>query len=341
MLEHPLNAKHPVIFFINGYGDHYINLPALRALSHLFAGRLTLVCKQGPQLFCLDEIACQKQIKIKTWFSDNNYKFDAAATAAEIGECDLFISLVPWWSDSLSELLNILQPVQSVGFFESYTHSLDLNYDKHSAVLAFDVVLAIQPNYRVEDFFAPFRYPQSHQENVRQLLTMLEPGTRTLSVHMDTCPHKMLDSERWVEAMDKFLEAHSEFVALLVGGDKEQLDTERWRHSERVIPCYGLPLAASCCVVAESDFFVGVDSCMLHVADFARVPGVGLFGPTSVTEFGFFIGPHIMIQADGSMDGISASQIVAALNELMTNPNQATVWRVECAAQQLTGGVMG
>jgi ADP-heptose:LPS heptosyltransferase len=78
--------------------------------------------------------------------------------------------------------------------------------------------------------------------------------------------------------------------------------------------------------VAESDFFIGVDSCMLHVADIARVPGVGLFGPTNVKEFGFYIGPHIMIQGDGSMDKIPVEMVIKALDQLVAVPAQAVTW---------------
>jgi len=81
--------------------------------------------------------------------------------------------------------------------------------------------------------------------------------------------------------------------------------------------------------VAESDLFVGVDSCMLHVADMARIPGVGLFGPTNAKEFGFYIGPHIMIQAEGSMEKIGAGQVTEALNRLVAQPAQAATWRAE------------
>jgi ADP-heptose:LPS heptosyltransferase len=93
-----------------------------------------------------------------------------------------------------------------------------------------------------------------------------------------------------------------------------------------VIPCYGLSLASSCCLVAESDFFIGIDSCMLHVADLARVPGVGLFGPTNVKEFGFYIGPHIMIQGAGTMEKIEAGMVTEALNHLVAAPSQAVTW---------------
>jgi len=113
---------------------------------------------------------------------------------------------------------------------------------------------------------------------------------------------------------------------LLVGRPERTVDTAQWRNASRVIPCYGLSLPSSCCLVAESDFFIGIDSCMLHVADMARVPGVGLFGPTNAKEFGFYIGPHIMIQADGSMDKIAVDIVAEALNQLVAAPTQAETW---------------
>ena len=155
---------------------------------------------------------------------------------------------------------------------------------------------------------------------------MLEPGTRILSVQMDTAAHKTWDETRWIETLDTFLEKHTNFVALLVGRPERPMDTEQLRHAGRVIPCYGLSLPSSCCLVAESDFFIGIDSCMLHVADMARVPGVGLFGPTNAKEFGFYIGPHIMIQADGSMEKIRVDIVTEALNQLVALPAQAETW---------------
>jgi ADP-heptose:LPS heptosyltransferase len=143
---------------------------------------------------------------------------------------------------------------------------------------------------------------------------------------MDTRANKNWDENRWVESLDAFLDKHTDFIALLVGRPKRPVDTARWRNASRVIPCYGLSLPSSCCLVAESDFFIGIDSCMLHVADMARVPGVGLFGPTNAKEFGFYIGPHIMIQADGSMEKIRVDIVTEALNQLVALPAQAETW---------------
>lgn len=323
--QRALNAEYPVAFFMNGYGDNFINLPALRGLCQLFEGRLTLVCKQGPHLFCFDDLAVNRRIALDAR-KEGGYKFDESAAAAEIGRCDLFLSLVPWCSSSLTSLLEAWDGIPSVGFFEGYTHCLRLDYTKPSADLAFDVVRSLRPDYRLRDFLEPLRYPHAQREDVRQILSLLEPGTRILSVHMDTLAHKRWEEIRWVETLDMFLDAHTDFVVTLVGRPERPIDTEQWRNADRVIPCYGLSLPASCCLVAESDFFIGIDSCMLHVADMARVPGVGLFGPTNVKEFGFYIGPHIMIQADGSLEEIQPWLVNEALNQLVAEPTQAVTW---------------
>ena len=323
-----LSAEYPLAFFCNGYGDNFINLPALRALSRLFEGRLTLVCRQGPDLFCFDDLAVNRRITLDARFNGDDYEFDAVAAAAEIGQCDLFLSLVPWSSSSLSKLLEAWGGIVSIGFFENYTCRLRRDYDKPSADLAFDIVRSLNPDYQLHDFLEPLRYPGKRRQDVHEIFSMLEPGTRTLAVHMDTLAHKLWDESRWIESLDAFLDKHTNFIALLVGRPKRPVDTAQWRNASRVIPCYGLSLPSSCCLVAESDFFIGIDSCMLHVADLARVPGVGLFGPTNVKEFGFYIGPHIMIQADGSMEKIEVGMVVEALNQLVELPAQSVTWRV-------------
>jgi len=324
--EQALSAEHPLAFFCNGYGDNFLNLPALRALVRLFDGRLTLVCRQGPDLFCFDDLGVNRRITLDARFNGEDYQFDAVAAAAEIGQCDLFLSLVPWSSSSLSNLLEAWGGIVSIGFFENYTRRLRLDYDKPSADLAFDIVRSLRPDYQLHDFLEPLRYPTERQQDVHEIFSMLEPGAKTLSVHMDTRTHKLWNENRWVESLDAFLDMHPNFVVLLVGRPECVFDTEQLRNAGRVIPCYGLSLSSSCCLVAESDLFIGIDSCMLHVADMARVPGVGLFGPTNAKEFGFYIGPHIMIQADGSMEKIEVDMVTEALNQLVALPAQSVTW---------------
>ena len=65
LLRKALEAEAPVIFYINGIGDNILNLPALRALGELFAGRLSLICCGSDSLFMFDELPLKRAIKIR------------------------------------------------------------------------------------------------------------------------------------------------------------------------------------------------------------------------------------------------------------------------------------
>ncbi|WP_025736064.1 glycosyltransferase family 9 protein [Mycobacterium genavense] len=68
-------------------------------------------------------------------------------------------------------------------------------------------------------------------------------------------------------------------------------------------------------MVANADLFLGIDSCMLHAADLARVPGVGLFGPTRSATWGFRFGPHRHID-QRKMADISVDAVLDALEAI-------------------------
>ena len=49
------SAERPVALFCNGLGDHLLTLPAIRAMAHIFPGRLRLACLPGSrELFYSD-----------------------------------------------------------------------------------------------------------------------------------------------------------------------------------------------------------------------------------------------------------------------------------------------
>jgi ADP-heptose:LPS heptosyltransferase len=323
LLRKALGAEAPVIFYINGIGDNILNLPALRALGALFAGRLSLICSGSDSLFMFDDLPLKRVIKIRAERSTYGREFDADAVAAETGNCDVFLSLCPWHSESLTWLVEKLRPELSVGFISNYDIRLPLNFDQHTSELAFDVVRVFDARSRLQDFTAPPRYPNEARAEARKLREQLNPGGKALAVHADTGQKKMWDGVKLMETLDIFLGLHPEFTVLLVGGRPQSLDCGLY--GDRVIPCYGLPLPVSMALVTEADFFLGIDSCMLHAADFARVPSVGLFGPTSAAEFGFLVGPHIAIQAPHTMAEIDAPDVADALESLFAEPHQFTV----------------
>jgi len=74
--------------------------------------------------------------------------------------------------------------------------------------------------------------------------------------------------------------------------------------------------AAAC--LARAALFVGNDSGLMHLAAAAGAPTLGLFGPTNATEYA----PSgrraaAVTAADGTMQGLSAAQVIAAATQLL------------------------
>src|SRR5262249_12529485 len=138
-MPRPLDARRPVALFANGIGDHLLNLPALRALSALYPGRLRLVCMPGARATFFGDLPLLDALEIEFVREGSRREFDADALAARIGRCDLFLSLVPWHSDSMDRLLRLVAPTHCKGFYPAFHDRLPLDYCRHGAELAFDL----------------------------------------------------------------------------------------------------------------------------------------------------------------------------------------------------------
>lgn len=311
-----LEARHPVAFFANGIGDHLLALPAIRALSCLFNGRLSLICMEGAGDTFFSDLPLRSIFETKMYDNGKRREFDAPAAAENIGTCDFFVSINPWHSLSVDRLLEALAPKASLGFFPAFKRTLALNYRKHSADLAFDVPRKLQRTLCFEDFAQPPQLPPRAHQLSRRLRGHLPRAMRVLAVHTETSPEKMWPQERFAEVLDRFLERHPEFIAIVVDSCPSGLD--RGRRRDQIILSHGLPLTAALSIVGESDCFLGIDSCMLHAADLYRVPGVGLFGPTNCDEWGFRLSAHRHVCGHRKMTGIRTDHVLAALESLLT-----------------------
>ena len=77
-----------------------------------------------------------------------------------------------------------------------------------------------------------------------------------------------------------------------------------------------LPVAAAC--LHRSALFVGNDSGLMHLSASAGAPTIGLFGPTSATEYGPSGSRAVPIVAPaGRMDDISVAAVAAAARTLL------------------------
>src|SRR5215208_6177602 len=124
--------EHPVALFSNGLGDALLTLPAVRALTMLFPGRLTLLCPRQAFQLCYQFLPLKQWVEL-IWAKDSEadawdgrhgrvhpFDFDVIAAAASVDCCDLFLSLVPWHARSIDELVLRLIPHTTIGLSPTY-----------------------------------------------------------------------------------------------------------------------------------------------------------------------------------------------------------------------------
>ena len=330
------DARQPVVIFANGLGDHLLALPAMRSLGRLFGGRLALVAMRGKQNLFFRGVPFRSVCEVDVERDEEGSKrFDPAAVIRAIGPVDLLLSLHPWHSRSMDQLLERWNAPRAIGFHRNFSECIALDFKKHSADLAFDLPLLLDPRLRIEKFAKPHLANPASLRCAQAIRRSVPRSMRVLAVHADTgkwtsmgsraldadvpsdqvLGDKMWPVEKFVELLDAFLSRHRDFVAFVVGGTDLSLD--RGRLGGRVIPCCHLPVSVSMALVGLSDLFVGVDSCMLHAADLYGVPGVGLFGPTDPREFGFRFGPGIHMRGGPFMEGISPESVLEALESTL------------------------
>lgn len=307
-------SRLPTVFFANGIGDAILALPALRALAQHFQGRWQLVVPEPMGRLLFNELPATPLLEIPVKGIEKRFDPDAAAT--RLAPCSDFAALVPWINDDLRRLPQLLDAQGAIGFFPDYQTHLPRDYGKHTAHLNFDVVHHFNPDLRLEDFLAPPRLPPQDLARAASILKHIPNDHHILAVHADTAREKMWVDDHYANVLRPFLERFPKTYVLVVGITDiglSALDT-------RVVPCFGTTLGVSLALVAAADCFLGVDSSMLHAADFFRVPGVGLFGPTDPNEFGFLVGPHLHVRGP-EMAAVPVDAVLEALMRMAAEMN--------------------
>ncbi len=256
----------------------------------------------------------KRVIEPNTILNEDGAKFGASILAKEIGNTSLLMSLNPWHTEAVDELITLLDPAEAFGFFPGFPTQIPLDFTKHSSELSFDVVKKILPDLCIEDFSYPPVIQNQFREFAVKIRKMIPAEARTYAVHGDTKPEKMWMDARFVELINWLLERDQNAFIFDLG--LNNIGGSYFLNNERVISCRELILPSAIELVGSMDFFVGVDSCFLHAADMYRVPGVGLFGPTEPHEFGFRFGPHRHVSGNHSMNGISITSVISAVIEL-------------------------
>jgi ADP-heptose:LPS heptosyltransferase len=140
---------------------------------------------------------------------------------------------------------------------------------------------------------------------------MRQRDQRILLVHPETKPEKTWPPDRFAWVLDRFLAARPEYVVLV----SSLAPVDFGVGDPRVIRIdFHLELAFA--LVRHVDLFLGVDSCFLHAADLFRVSGIGLFGPTRPSQWGFRLSPDARHIAEASMADVRREPVLEALLDI-------------------------
>lgn len=319
----PKDYKNPVVFFANGVGDHLIFLPTLRALSKLFEGRITFVGLPRVLGTFLGGVSLKRIIELEpssraleSWsfglLKGELEQLPLNDVDIDRAEVDLFISASSWKSRQILNFIRSIAPAVTIGFFPEFDYVS--SYTGHS----FDEYFSFVNLFSNEDQIGAYAYPPIVASQDQTLLAKFRKvkahGHKILVVHTDTKRRKMVQPESILGALDLFLDSRRNYLAVIVGL-RHDLELRNARYSERIVDFCRLPLALTFGIISAADLFLGIDSSMLHVADLSRVPGVGIFGPTSPEIWGFKFSLHEHILFSDTQP-INESEIAGALFRL-------------------------
>lgn len=319
-------AERPAVCFVTNIGDAVLTLPTARALGEIFSAPITFICPKVSFDLCFRQVSPRlvditglPLVGTPPSAGQPERPVDYDTLAAEAGAVDLFIDTLPW--DSLSDMVvrplrQRLAPGTSIGFTPDVGYDIVVpKGDCHAADLTFSLAQLFDPALRIDDYAQPVLLPPAVQQEARSIRAAAPAGMKVLVVHADTnWAEKRWPVTRFIDVLDRFLSRHREFVAWVVGMGDEELNVGRER--DRIVPKLGLPLDLTMGLVASADLFLGIDSSMLHAADLARVPGVGLFGPTRAATWGFRFASHRHVEMC-TMAEITAAEVLAALEDLV------------------------
>ena len=318
--------KKPVVFCANGIGDHLIALPTLRALSHLFLGRLSLIVLPEAYKELFVDITFNSVWFIEIVDLDSNYDnltqktqnigrkpFNYETLAKEAQECDLFISISKWQTKDLELLIEKISPSVSLSFFPNSSYQIpDVGNNCFETI--FSTVHLFAPEIKMEEFSQPPKLNPQYISLVQSLKKFLDQEYKLLIVHTDTKRRKMWSSDKFLITIDKFLSLKTNYIAMIIGSFHE-LPLELADQKNRIFDLCHLPINLSFALLSVADLFVGIDSCILHAADLFRVPGVGIFVDTDPQEWGFRFAPHKHIYSD-VINSIEPDQVINAMMSL-------------------------
>lgn len=275
---------HVVICIMNAYGDGVLAIPLIRYVIDLFGQEhvtLWAAAKYGPGVFSEFETIF---VPIETHRYDKVPRKDFTRLQSSLPpDCQLYwVSLNSYECLSEQYAIHEMQP-ECVWEFgpDSIMHirreradgPLIHRRDQYFRVIGESRMPSTMKRAPTIDVEA-----RAVANGIRRGAT--QASKRLIAIHAETVPEKEWPDEYWREVFRRLADS-VQFVLL---GRREAIRS--WQQA-RMNALPGLmrlneSWAEQVAVIGMADGFIGIDSCFAHVADAFGIPGVVLFGPTSV-----------------------------------------------------------
>jgi ADP-heptose:LPS heptosyltransferase len=274
---------------INAIGDHYLALPAIRALKSQFADDLQIVGVQGiaRQVFMPPEFTRVRSLPAH-WSAGTGWWFDRHKLQSWLRSSSIIASFCPWDSSSLTEIISALDGAHTVGFGCGFHVQVPLHTDIHAFDQMFAIVESICPEpLNIADYAGPPPLSARAERLRASVRQAANHGEKLLVIHTETKSQKCWSDEGWAEFCRRVRADNPTVVICLIDASPpsgalaaffDEDDCAVHHHCGSIATAAGL--------VAAAEWFIGVDSCFLHVADLQGIPAVGLFRSTRHQEFG-------------------------------------------------------
>jgi len=300
------------VFALNGIGDHVMMWPALRALHRAAQGKVILFSDTRITGYLYHDLSFLESVHITCTRLGNVRYFDTEQFFPHVLRCDTFISLISWRSPSVNTLLGRLEGRRTFGFSSDFSHPICVD-----GLNAFDAYFLIpQALGYAEGIHSCAQSPVHELESAiaarRRFGVIGDQGL--LVVHPETDPVKDWSEANLGMFLDAFHSLHPDWAIALL-----QLYPERYaatRSRPHLLPVCGADFPEVASLVAGSNLFIGCDSCLLHLADLARIPTVALFRSTSISSWGCRFTRHRYVSLDRETGSASTDSILAAVREL-------------------------
>jgi hypothetical protein len=240
-------------------------------------------------------------------------EFDVTTARSYIDDCDAFFSFSEWSSRSLENLLSNCK-ASTVGFCQGFDYTIDSGEFVNQFDNMFRIIEFLSPALRLDTFAYPMRFPANIEAAGAEIIDRL-PCDFLIGFHPEgSYIEKSCDPSDSIRIIKSLLDLNKQAVVCVFGINSALSELEDL--CSRVVVFNNVPFSLGAYLVSRMKIFIGVDSSFLHVSDLARIPGIGLFGPTDCNRWGYRFAPHahLLLLRDGK--GFSVSPVVEAFNYL-------------------------